>query len=136
MVYRKHNLIIPLSSIGIDSKDLISSIFMIIKNYRMLNYEICKSLKDAGFPQKLEDLLNEIEYQGVTYQKPTEPTLSELIQECGNEPKGIYFRWLKNEKTQWHAQARRHPSSLGDVRAKGSTPEEAVALLYLKLYEK
>ena len=70
--------------------------------------------------------------------------LSELIQEC-NGDNGQRFRWLKNCKTHWLAQARpEHPKSakypdaqdflIGkDIKAEGKTPEEAVTNLLEKL---
>ncbi len=75
------------------------------------------------------------------------PTLSDLIEACEGEW-GQRFRWLGNEKTHWSAQARqKHPKSkkypdstilrnLPDVKVKGSTPEEAVAKLWLALHKK
>lgn len=61
-----------------------------------------------------------------------EDTLSGLIERCGEE-----FRWLKHKghgkQEHWMAQQRRHPAELGDVRATGKTPKEAVRNLLSRL---
>ena len=114
----------------------------------MITYELAKKLKDAGYPLELypdtEDSIQQDKNINV-FKKPLRsivridyvyfyfPTLPELIEACGLEYKGTYFRWLKYEFIQWSAQARRHPPFIGDVRAKGKTPEEAVANLWLAL---
>ncbi len=58
-------------------------------------------------------------------------TLEKLIEKCGDE-----FRWLKKKghgkNTIWIAQQRQHPVELGDIRAQGKTPIEALEKL-LKL---
>jgi len=99
-----------------------------------MNYELAKKLKDMGFKQ--EDFgVGERHYhkQGdVCY----EPTLSELIEACGeehprfSEPFFLEFAY----KGRWEAGY----SSGGNDRlivleASGSTPEEAVARLWIEL---
>lgn len=92
-----------------------------------MNYETALKLKNAGFPQKPEDLLNEVEYMGVKHTKPTEPTLEELIEACG---KG-YFA-LESYQGGWQAKM-----GLQDYEwIDGSTPRIAVANLWLALNEK
>ncbi len=122
-----------------------------------MKYELAKQLKDSGFPQGVgvyantDNALKNDSYP--TYSShPTacfSPTLSELMEAC-NGKWGQRFRWLGNEKTHWSAQARPiHPRSKQypdspleswkgnkDIKTKGSTPEEAVALLWLELNKK
>lgn len=100
-----------------------------------MDYELAKQLKDAGFTQKPEDLLTQVEYRGITYVKPTEPTLSELIEACGEKEDFALFRIGDN----WSAEYK-NPSwavRLGEVEGEyigeGKTPEEAVARLWLHL---
>lgn len=95
----------------------------------MTNYELAKKLKDAGFPQT-----------GLSGQWPSNgprpedqvyaPTLSELIEACGNRISAI-LQWDR-DGNKWSAQAD------GDSRSSeyGNTPKEAVANLWLKLNEK
>lgn len=140
-----------------------------------MNYELAKQLKDGGFLQELKegktlatcgeecpfsngknpnsvgegnnymDMYNEHRESHYTYI----PTLSELIEACNGEL-GQRFRWLKNHKTHWVAQARpkhaiskKYPNSpierggMGkDLKGQGKTPEEAVAKLWLELNSK
>ena len=101
-----------------------------------MNYQLAKELKDAGF--KCSD------YVTAMYFDPSlpidevvpNPSLSELIEACYGE-RGQRFRWLKNCKDKWMAQARpEHPIVTKDIKAFGSTPEEAVARLYIELNKK
>jgi hypothetical protein len=91
-----------------------------------MNYELAKLLKGAGFPQKIQDLLNEVEYKGKKYQKPTDPTLEELIASCGDRFSGLY----KGGELGWWA------TNGEGIQGEGSTPLEAVALLWLLLNKK
>lgn len=89
-----------------------------------MDYELALKLKNAGFPQRAEDLINEVEFQGKKYTKPTEPTLEELIEACGEEFGSLTFQG----GTCWVA--------VGWINGKpyqeeGSTPLEAVANLWL-----
>lgn len=119
-----------------------------------MTYELAKQLKDAGFPQtgdfwwvQLSENVRNVfcgmclnpEYRHFgSYEKLcTAPTLSELIEACGDK----FFRfelqfWPNKHMTMdmWWATAR-------DLKDKnydegGSTPEEAVAKLYLALNKK
>ena len=113
----------------------------------MLSYELCKELKDAGFPQPL--LIRKCEHHGFvqrvtsmtedvnTYDQiqSYSPTLSELIEAVGNKflsldsPQiGDYY---KNQNL-WAATGMRGDEELWTL-GEGSTPEEAVARLYLSL---
>lgn len=107
-----------------------------------MNYETAKKLKDAGFPQG-DDLYCKCAFlsdkeqgkQDVTYDCHTEkvanPTLSELIEACGE-----YFGALVRVKNVWKAVAigrTMDDLTLPSQECEGTTPEEAVANLYLAL---
>ena len=112
----------------------------------MLSYEICKKLKDAGFPNKevtMEDLkeLWDIAGEGEGGREfVPRPTLSELIEACGDRfvlhgPNSLdvneYYFKHPNVWTAYH-------QGYADKETKGTgqTPEEAVANLYLALHQK
>lgn len=88
--------------------------------------ELLKQLKDAGFPQKSRcDCPDCKGIDGDAYP----PTLSELIEACGDD-----FYILSNNPFRvntWLAQSTPR-KVMKDATA--STPEEAVAKLYLSLY--
>lgn len=81
-----------------------------------MDYSLAKKLKDAGFP--------------ITWHIRTEsllpyPTLSELIEACGKE----FLSLVNNDRDDncWGAE------DTDGNRYYGSTPEEAVANLWLRL---
>ena len=81
-----------------------------------MNYELAKKLKDAGFPWQDRNVLTSSSY----------PTLSELIEACGSE-----FISLQNKNLLgWYSVAN---TQSGIKTGEGSTPEEAVANLWLAL---
>jgi len=86
-----------------------------------MDYKLCKSLKDAGFPQKTGGVyFHEGGYS--TKPKISVPTLEELIEACGV---GVSLfqhgnKWFSSLEPQGTA-------------AEGSTPTEAVANLWLAL---
>lgn len=84
-----------------------------------MKYELAKKLKEAGFPQKSP---NREKDEWLYY----EPTLSELIEACGVE-----FNSLVKFGSYWSASANDF-----ELNGKGSTPEEAVANLWLVLNSK
>ena len=97
----------------------------------MITYEMAKQLKDAGFPQatggfyywngelvEARDMRSFYDEKIVTHTIKI-PTLSELIKECGVMELVVYIDY---------AQARSNGKE-----TEGSTPEEAVAKLYLQL---
>ena len=108
----------------------------------MISYELAKQLKQAGFPQRganfdsrgLRRFIQD-PYREVGMPKDTDfvyvPLLSELIEACGNDWRG--FEALTKEHSQegdsWVASAF-HITAHG----RGSTPEEAVARLWLTLH--
>lgn len=96
-----------------------------------MNFELAKELKDAGFPQEGVSEL----YFGIREGRDDytyEPTLSELIEECGEKFIGIR---RKLGRTNWEASFLPTPGA-SHIRAKGTTPEEAVARLWLALNKK
>lgn len=94
-----------------------------------MNYELAQRLKDAGFPQHNEE--NNTVLAGMP--QAYIPNLSELIETCGK---------CQFELKQWPIwEARAHVSGLMGIAWQhiiktGSTPEEAVAHLWLALNEK
>ena len=101
----------------------------------MITYKLAKELKDAGFPQK-GDLMWEKDidfpihhnYDKGCYCPKCQgedfciiPTLSELIDACGEK-----FRGLQKGMFDWLAEGEKAVES-------AKTPEEAVAKLWLKL---
>ena len=90
-----------------------------------MDYKLAKELKDAGYKQPQ---LTEVTRGGEYYKKTYIPTLSELIDACGDR-----FDKLIKTEVQWIVHAT-YPPQLMVVN--GETPEEAVAKLYIKLNEK
>lgn len=90
-----------------------------------MNSDLCKKLKDNGFPQLLNDnldLKNNRTHEKTIYK----PTLSELIKACG----GSWFK-MYGQDDEWGAE-----SENGDIVVRGKTPEESVAKLWLALNKK
>lgn len=86
-----------------------------------INYELAKELEDAGFPR--ENILESIDG---AYQFPT---LSELIEACGDNLYALY-----NHVSSWQAHSN---SDQWDTEiALGKTAEEVVAKLWLALNKK
>lgn len=109
----------------------------------MINYELAKELKEAGFPQNWKN--DFYSKEGLIFRQPTTrlitgneifiPTLSELIEACGDEFGSIERRVLEVGIIQniivWDCW-----DSTPLNRGYGSTPEEAVAKLWLELNKK
>ena len=95
----------------------------------MIDYELAKELKDAGFPQ-WPDLIrgNVISKNGL---EAYNPTLSELIEAC--ELKTMYFG-LEKHSNDWRAGNLGTGNLIDFVSA--PTKEEAVACLWLALNKK
>ena len=96
-----------------------------------MKYELAKQLKEAGFPQHLalkefpklkkamklmDEMSGEVE--------PYIPTLSELIEACGEE-----FGMVARADNQTFIAR----NWFDKIQVEGKTPEEAVAKLYIKL---
>ena len=87
----------------------------------MITYELAKKLKNAGFPQN-------IDYGNSFYEEGEEvasPSLSELIEVCGNK----FSNLERGTNGYWKVQNNNEPF----IRCINSTPEEAVANLWLEL---
>ena len=110
----------------------------------MITYELAKQLKEAHFPQLLE---NRIHYRlfceecmSNNFEKPMKldmldefdiaiPTLSELIEGCG-----YGFRSLSNHSDgRWIAKSGAKSTFGKSKLFSGHSPEEAVAKLWLEL---
>lgn len=102
----------------------------------MLTYETAKKLKDAGFPQRVG--ITTMIWKGENWTSAAsineaidlttvlvQPTLSELIEECGDDFEALQKRVFKN-KSDWVATSH-------VLYAVGDFPKEAVANLYLAL---
>ena len=95
-----------------------------------MEHELAKQLKEAGFPQNEEELTCKCGYTNCEihdYERVYIPILSELIEACG---KGNVFE-LFEESDSWKAVVN-YPKIEFE---RGKTPEEAVAMLWLKLNE-
>jgi hypothetical protein len=96
-----------------------------------MDFELAKRLKDAGFPIREETRVGFkaflIEEEEKWYQYPT---LSELIEACGSKFI-LEVGFTASGEKGWIA----HEGFWGK-EARGSTPEEAVARLWLALNKK
>ena len=116
----------------------------------MLTFETCMKLKSAGFPQKKDTNLDvTVDYWlkegrfGFIWAKddlPLEgcriPTLSELIEECGDGFENLY---QYRATSKWACSVVEsclgcNPEGWDEQGTIGDTPEEAVANLYLALH--
>lgn len=106
-----------------------------------MNYELCKSLKDAGFPQNYVNISDpnckdtrhaKLAFLGICC-GVYEPYLSDLIRACGDGIRSIY----RMDKV-WFAVSVDEDDKINDLGKDcyGSTPEEAVAKLWLALNKK
>lgn len=99
-----------------------------------MNYELALELKNAGFPYDWEQLEN-LGVMPRSASIQTTPTLSELIEACGE-------KFVRLEKVAAYFQAYSNIWIYGDrdtkgyIAASGSTPEYAVAYLWLALNKK
>lgn len=115
-----------------------------------MNYELAKKLKHARYPIK-EIVVSEDHVLALEYYKLFNliqvghvlwvlPTLSELIEACGVDG----FAYLENHQNiQWRKTVGGNPdlslswAAQGNgFRGSGSTPEEAIANLWLSLNKK
>lgn len=101
-----------------------------------MNYELAKKLKDAGFPNSDKwNLGNPYSDGSFDWFDGEKPTLSELIEACGNG-----FNDLAKINNEWMASSATYENSYMATTAEiflnvgnGKTPEEAVANLWLEL---
>lgn len=122
-----------------------------------MDYELCKQLKDAGFPQKLnpDDIDRAIKHFG--NEQVYFPTLEELIEAIGDDFKCVRnFRhemWAAHGKEkgdrqwrdtwggdEWVAEAvstyEGSEGTIGPICANGESPLIAAARLYVALNKK
>lgn len=107
----------------------------------MISYKLAKKLKDAGFPQHVKDgsvrHIDACDWGRIECAQPYAPTLSELIDACGDDFIQLALEKLKIGK--WCAQGgwEEHRDCRAPKHdAYGSTPEEAVGRLWLALNRK
>lgn len=105
----------------------------------MIDYELAQELKDAGFPLQ-ECTLKGCYYSGGSLDEDGKnyhyPTLSELIEACGDEFESLYkleggTRSVKGNDVIGGYECMPRKESCG--WSWGSTPEEAVAKLWLAI---
>lgn len=112
-----------------------------------MNYDICKKLKDAGFPFKIDTTLVLIDFQekkmsGFFFDPSGGmwilPTLEDLIDACGKTENSFSFGLIEKENG-WSARIwiDNGVNKAGKcVAVQEKTPLEAVALLWLALNKK
>ena len=91
-----------------------------------MTYEFAKQLKDAGFPQGIEKSSGVDNLLGGV---PYSPTLSQLIEAC------VGFNALYRVEYEWWAQGQFQKPGSKTIEIRGSTPQEAVAKLWLALHQ-
>lgn len=97
-----------------------------------MNYELAKKLKEAGFPQDIDD------YDGYFWSGKNKndliiiPSLSKLIKVCGDRFDSLFNASVR-ENIDWKASAWKDETSSSLEEEHGKTPAEAVANLWLKL---
>lgn len=97
-----------------------------------MNYELAKKLKESRFDLAPSNLAKQTIHEfddGMFYQ---EPTLSELIEACGDNFHGVY---IDGEKT-WHAHGFKSENEFDDIYTTGESADEAVAYLWLAINKK
>ena len=101
----------------------------------MLDYKICKTLKEAGFPLKKHSNQTTQPQENayvIDHMQYCIPTLSELIEACGNRfgslARNGAFKKFTPHNNKWEVWETNTQFCIG-----GKTPEEAVANLWLKL---
>ncbi len=106
-----------------------------------MDYELCKKLKDAGFPKEMQE--SQLTDGEVYFRLP--PTLSELIEACGDGFKELLSVDILDDKQfieakirgRWKASMYQRDETIWkNTMFEGSTPEEAVANLWLALQDK
>lgn len=97
----------------------------------MITYELATKLKDAGFPQAIGNgnIPRFMDCNGdYTKLGTRNPTLSELIEQCLIT---FHLQKLEDRQNNWKYRA-----VTMETFYEGSTPEEAVAKLWLELNKK
>jgi len=99
----------------------------------MIDYELARELREKGFPVKPFGYAPDVFDEGFIA-----PTLSELIEACGEEFNALFSGWkdihkgYRDEDRQWRADA----TNKTGYSCTGTTPSEAVARLWLALQKK
>jgi len=93
-----------------------------------MTYELCKKLKDAGFPIRN----NPFSKYDVLEPEYIIPTLSELIEACGKD----FMELTQTKFNHWNANVFTLSKDGIHIFGGGDTPEEAVATLWLELNKK
>lgn len=115
-----------------------------------MNYELAKQLKEAGFPNIREIISKDIDVKMVNLEVIGQfekeniigyemPTLSELIEACGECLSHIKRLPVGGKEYWWAVSNCGHPEHEwggNNLEEQGSTPEEAVAKLWLELNKK
>lgn len=109
-----------------------------------MEYELAKKLRDAGFPQRRGINGNPLicphggygTHEATCVDAVVVPTLSELIEACGEKFRGLILHTnfnRDNSAAPWQAKPNRHkvPKSVRSQR--GKTAKEAVAKLWLTI---
>ncbi len=100
-----------------------------------MNYELAKKLRDKGFPYK-KSLFGGFNGDSYITDKPSVinvPTLSELIEACGE----TFSSLTRSPRNTWYVAYVEKGGLVELARdIEESTPEEAVAALYLELNKK
>lgn len=107
-----------------------------------MNYELAKELKDAGFwkSEYVNNWLDTFHKEGriemweeVATSLDFLPTLSELIEACGDRSYTLVKMIIDGEEVYSFCES---GGGFGCDYGKGSTPEEAVAQLWLAINKK
>jgi hypothetical protein len=109
-----------------------------------MNYELAKELKDAGFPQPNTNpnltgkILFNPDKASTASWIAYAPTLSELIEACGDRLDDLSRMHHFDSEKKWGASAYscEECGFTGTFITRGATPEEAVARLWLALNKK
>ena len=102
-------------------------------------YDLAKDLKDAGFPQPVLDFRGDFlfsEHGDPVDTQAYAPTLAELIEACGTS----FGALVRIADGTWNAATPVIDTGMSygnpSMEVEGSTPEEAVARLWLAINEK
>lgn len=107
-----------------------------------MNYELAKELEVKGFPYTNEMYRRELVCSQNSYghlhtrgcgELLPVPSLSELIIACGDDFGSLTYETFKQYKTGVPGWFAREANELRNFNESGSTPEEAVARLWLSL---
>jgi len=108
-----------------------------------MTYELALQLKKAGFPQKAGMYLHEDGLTGNTDRNGSFykggvfiPTLSEIIEACGADFPSLSRVWGDNSEGEWICNKPQYDCGSDGEITRGSTPEVAVAKLWLVLNRK